>query len=125
MRVQSAQSARVFEELGRTAPEVVDDAIRSTDVLLRGYELAIPEAERKRVSFYFSLGSQNEDPRGQALDGEATIVVSGFNAATGLVDLYFLMARSSWIERQAELDRLVPPPKSWMKRLAQLIRMAI
>lgn len=125
MRVQSDQSARVFEELGRTAPEVVDDAIRSSDVLLRGYELALPEAERKRVSFYFSLGSQNEDPRGQALDGETTIVVSGFNAATGLVDLYFLMARSSWIERQAELDRLVPPPKSWVKRLAQLIRMAI
>ena len=125
MQVQSRQTAQVFEELSRAAPRVEDDAIRSTDALLRGYELALPEADRKRVSFYFSLGSLNEDLRGEALDGEATIVVSGFHAAAGLVDLYFLMARSTWIENEADLDRLVPPPKSLMRRLARLIRFAL
>ena len=125
MQVQSRQTAQVFDELSRAAPRVADDAIRRTDALLRGYELALPEADRKRVSFYFSLGSLNEDLRGEALDGEATMVVSGFHAAAGLVDLYFLMARSTWIENEAELDRLVPPPKSLMRRLGRLIRFAV
>ena len=125
MRVQSQQTARVFEQLGRTVPQVQDDAVRASDRLLRGYELALSEADRKRVSFYFSLGTQNQDLRGEVLDGETTIVVSGFTAAAGLVDLYFLMARSTWIETEAELARDLPPSKRWMRRLARLIRFAV
>jgi hypothetical protein len=56
------------------------------------------------------------------LDGEATLVVSGIPAAAGLVDLYYQMARSNWITTPAELDRLLPPPSGWMRRLAKLIR---
>ena len=125
MRAQSRQTALVFEQLGRVTPEVADDGIRTTDALLRGYELAVPPAERKRVSFYFMLGSQNEDPRGMIQDGEATVVVSGFHAAAGLVDLYFLMARSTWVTSEAQLDQYLPPPKGWVRRLARVIRLAL
>jgi hypothetical protein len=59
------------------------------------------------------------------LDGEATVIVSGFQASAGLVDLFYLMARTTWIEREADIDRLVPAPRGLLTRVAQLIRFAM
>jgi hypothetical protein len=42
-----------------------------------------------------------------------------------VVDLYYLMARTTWIERQAELDRLLPPPGGLMRRIAAVIKNAL
>lgn len=125
MQVQSQQTARFAEQLGYVTPEVEAEATRSADVILRGFEESLPETERKNVSFYFTLGTQNQDPRGMLLDAEATIVVSGFHGAAGLVDLYFVMARSTWINAQAELDRLLPPRRGLMRRVARLIRIGL
>ena len=119
IRVQSQETSRFADQLGYTEPDVDTTATRSTDALIRGYEQSLPEAERKRVSFYFSLGSQNEDPRGIDSDGEVSLIVSGVQAAAGLVDLYYLMARSTWIKNERALDALVPPPSalsSWIAR---------
>jgi hypothetical protein len=125
MQVQSQQTARFAEQLGYVAPEVEAEATRSADTILRGFEESLPEAERKNVSFYFTLGTQNQDPRGMVLDAEATMVVSGFHGAAGLVDLYFLMARSTWITRQPELDRLLPPRRGLLRRVARTIRIGL
>jgi hypothetical protein len=125
MQVQSQQTARFAEQLGYVTPDVEEAATRSADVMLRGFEASLPEAERKNVSFYFMVGQQNQDPRGMLLDAEATMVVSGFHGAAGLVDLYFVMARSAWITTQAELDRLLPPRRGWTRRIARLIRTAL
>jgi hypothetical protein len=125
MEARAQQTARFAQQLGYTTPDVDTLATRSTDSMLRRYELAIPEAERKRVSFYFTLGTHNEDPRGMMLDGEATIVVSGLPAAAGLVDTYYLMARSTWVTTPAELDRLLPPPSGFWRRVAELVRTAL
>jgi hypothetical protein len=43
----------------------------------------------------------------------------------GLVDLYSLMARSTWIETQEELDRLIPPYKTWQRRLGRFARLVL
>ncbi len=121
MASQSEQTARLAEQLGDETPNLETAAARSTDALFLGYQRGVPEAERKRVSFYYLLGTQNQDPRGLMLDGEATLVVSGIPAAGGLVDLYYLMARSTWITTPEELNRLLPPPSSLMRRLAKLV----
>jgi len=125
MEVQAAQSANFAEQLGYVTPDVDTLATRSTDTLLRGWEADIPEAERKRVSFYFTLGTHNEDPRGMLLDGEATFVVSGLPAAAGLVDLYYVMARSTWVSSQAELNQLLPPPSGFWRRVADWVGKAM
>jgi hypothetical protein len=124
MQTQSQQTTRFAEQLGYTTPDLETEATRRTDTLLRGYEQAIPEAERKEVSFYFALGTQNQDARGMMLDGEATLLVSGFNAAGGLVDLYEVMARSTWIETPSELEALLPARSRLMQRLANWLRVA-
>lgn len=122
---QQRQTARFAEQLGAVTPPGDETAMRSSDALIRGYELGMSEAERKRMSFYFTLGTQNQDPRGLMLDGEATLITSGIPATAGLVDLYYLMARTTWVRTQPEIDRLLPPPRGFMRRLARLIRPAL
>ena len=77
------------------------------------------------MSFYFSLGSQNQDPRGIMQDGEASVIVSGLHAATGLVDLYYIMARSTWIQERAQLEELLPRPRGLKARIARIIRLVL
>jgi len=122
MEVQSAQTVKFGDQLGWTTPEVDSSATLSADAMIRGYEQGLSAAERKAVSFYFSLGSQNQDPRGLMQDGEATVLVSGIHAAAGLVDLYYIMARSTWIETPAQLDALLPRPRGLMARVGRMIR---
>jgi hypothetical protein len=125
IRTQSRQTANFADQLGFTRPDVDTSAVRRADALLRGFESSLSEAERKSVSFYFSQGTQNQDPRGLMLDGEATLVVSGFHAAAGVVDLYYLMARSTWVETPAEIDRLLPKPGRLTRMLSRWFRHAL
>jgi hypothetical protein len=65
------------------------------------------------------------DDRGLMSDGEATLIVSGPQAAAGLADLFYMMARTTWVERPAELERLLPRPSSLMSKFAYWIRAAL
>ena len=122
MRTQSRQTATFADQLGDTHPALDTTATRRTDEMMRGYEASIPAAERKRVSFFFAEGSQNMDQRGLMSDGEAMLIVSGPQASVGLVDLFYMMARSTWVERQQELDRLLPPRSRLIHGFARWIR---
>lgn len=124
MEAVSAQTAKFADQIGYIDPEV-DSAATRADAVLRGYETGLSDADRKAVSFYFSLGSQNQDPRGIMQDGEASVIVSGLHAAAGLVDLYYVMARSTWIDDRAQLDRLLPRPRGLQARLARFIRLVL
>jgi hypothetical protein len=122
IRAQERQSAKFTEQLTFTTPDVDTTAMRSNDALLTSFERSRPEAERRRTSFYFTVGTQNMDDRGLASDGEASVIVSGYHAAAGVVDLYNVMARSQWITTQEELDRYIAPPSGWMRRLVRWIK---
>jgi len=122
MRVQSRQTATFAEQLGDTHPAVDTAATRRADAMMRGYEASIPESERKHVSFYFAEGSHNMDDRGVMSDGEATLIVSGPQASAGLVDLFYMMARTTWIDRPAELEPLLPRRASIIHFFARLVR---
>ncbi len=125
MQARTEETTKFAEQLGYSDPDVDTAATRSTDAMFRGYEQSLPESERERFSFYFSLGSQNQDPRGIVSDAEATLIVSGVQASAGLVDLFYLMARSTWIDDQRSLDAFVPRHAGWMQRLAWFIRAAL
>jgi phosphatidylserine/phosphatidylglycerophosphate/cardiolipin synthase-like enzyme len=122
MRVQSRQTTSFAEQLGDTHPAVDTAATRRADQMMRSYEASIPEAERKRVSFYFAEGSHNMDDRGLMSDGEAMLIVSGPQASAGLVDLFYMMARTTWVDRPVELERRLPRQSSLISRFARWIR---
>jgi hypothetical protein len=119
---QSRQTSRFADQLGYVEPALDTAATRQADAMLRAFEQSLPEAERKRVSFYFTVGTQNEDPRGLMSDGEATVVTSGFQGITGLVDLYYLMARSTWVTTRDELEQHLPTGSALARLLARLAR---
>jgi hypothetical protein len=122
MRVQSRQTATFGAQLGDTHPAVDTTATRRADETTRSYEASIPQAERRRVSFYFAEGSHNMDQRGLMSDGEATLIVSGPQAAAGLIDLFYMMARTTWIDRPAQLEQLLPHRSSIIHRFARWVR---
>jgi hypothetical protein len=93
--------------------------------LLQAYQASRPPADSTRLTFYFTVGTQNQDPRGALLDGEAVFVLSGMSGAVGLIDTYSLLARSTWIETEAELDKLLPPYKTWQRRLGRFARLVL
>jgi hypothetical protein len=47
------------------------------------------------------------------------------SGAVGLFDLYSLLARSTWIETEQDLDRLLPPYKKWQRRLGRFARLVL
>jgi phosphatidylserine/phosphatidylglycerophosphate/cardiolipin synthase-like enzyme len=125
LRDQAQATDRLADAIGAPIPPSDTAAARAADQRLQGYERSLSPSDRKRLSFYFALGSFNHDLRGQVLDGEASVVVSGFDASAGLVDLFYLMARTTWIDADADMDRLVPPPHGLLARLARLIKYAL
>jgi hypothetical protein len=121
IRLQAQETARLAEAIG-TAQRVDSATARAADLLLQGFERSLSEAERKQITFYFSLGTQNHDLRGLMLDGETSVIVSGFQASSGLVDLFYLMARTTWIQSDSEIDRLVPAPRGLLARFARFLQ---
>jgi hypothetical protein len=122
MRSQAQRTIRLADALGGPPAAVDTTAGQAIDALIQGYEQSLTNADRKRLSFYFAVGSQNHDPRGILSDGETAVIVSGVQASAGLIDLFYLMARTTWVESNADIDRLVPPPRGLLARFAHLLR---
>lgn len=125
LREQSRQTARLADAIGAPLPPADTAADRAADALLQGYERTLSPAERKQLSFYFANGSQNHDPRGLMLDGESVVIVSGVHTSAGLVDLFYLLARTTWVQDDSEIDPLVRPPAGMMARIARILRSAM
>ena len=120
-----AEQARRGTKTGLYDDTLSTAAVESIMKLLGAYAASRPSADSARMTFYLTIGTQNEDPRGQLLDGEAVFALSGMSAAVGLVDLYSLLARSTWIETKEELDKLIPPYKTWQRRLGRFSRLVL
>jgi hypothetical protein len=125
LQTQAEETGKFTEQLSYTTPDVDTTAMRRNDEMLNAYEQSRPQAERARVNFYFSVGSQNEDDRGLASDGEAAVIVSGYHAASGVVDLYNVITRSRWVTTPEEVDRYLPPKSSFIQRLGRWLKAAL
>ncbi len=95
------------------------------EALVKGFEATRTAEQRRHVNYYLALGTQNHDSRGLMLDGEATVIISGPEAASALVDFYFLMARSTWVTTLDELDTHIPPADGLIRRLARFMRFVL
>jgi hypothetical protein len=125
IRAQSRATGKLAADVAGGQAQPDSAAAQAADSLLQRYQRSSPAAERDRMSFYFALGSQNHDPRGLMLDGEASVIVSGFPASAGLVDLFYLMSRTTWVRSEADIDTLLPQPRGLLAKLAHFIRFAM
>jgi hypothetical protein len=125
MYIARAQQAQRGTRTGLYDDTLSTAAVAATETLVKAYLASRPPGDSARMSFYFTVGTQNQDPRGMLLDGEAVFVLSGLSAAVGLFDLFSLMARSTWIETEAEMDRLLPPYSKWQRRIGRFSRLVL
>lgn len=79
-------------------------------------------SDPQAIGFWLMIGSANMDYRSMFLDGEVMAFVSGAAALQGFVDFLSLSVLTTWIESQAELDALLPPPSALKRRIANWMR---
>ena len=103
-------------------PEEAEEAV---DKLLSTYWNSLTEEEKRRVMYYLSIGSQNQDYRGTIMDGEVAAVISGYYSLIGVVDLFFMSATTTWVDNIEDLDELLPPESGWRRWLGRYIQKAL
>ena len=56
--------------------------------------------------------------RSLLLDGEVALTVAGLGAQSGLVDFAIVAGLSTWVERQEQIDALLPTPNTLQRLVA-------
>ena len=90
--------------------------------MLDGAVAMMSAAERRALGYWLLSGSANMDYRSMFLDGEVMAFVSGRAALQGFVDYLTLTLLTTWVETQDQLDRLLPPPSTFQRRVSNWMR---
>jgi hypothetical protein len=75
--------------------------------------------------YYLLLGSANADYRSMFMDGEASVLLSGWSGVVGLIDFSIIASLSVWIDDLEMLDALLPPPSDLQRAVTQRLRPAL
>ncbi|MEZ5293158.1 MAG: hypothetical protein R2745_18905 [Vicinamibacterales bacterium] len=100
----------------RALPESVWKAGRQ--LIAARAERLTPE-EVARFVQYLQVGSSNMNDRSMLLDGEVALTVAGLGAQSGLVDFAIVCGLSTWVERQDQIDALLPVPSAFQRLIAR------
>ena len=93
--------------------------------LWSAFQEELSPAAEERVIYYLLVGSANQDYRSMFMDGEASVLISGWSSVVSLVDFGLLINLSVWVDDLDLLDRLLPPPSASQRRLARWLRPAM
>ena len=103
----SCQGAEVLLDLcGQLARRYADD----------------PPPQARDALYYLTVGSKNQDPRSAFLDGEVAFVVAGPWSLAYYADFIALMADTTWIETEGQLEELISIDEEKARQLGRLIR---
>jgi hypothetical protein len=105
-------------------PLVEQDRFELVKPLLLAEAGLAPELAARSL-FYLSVGSRNQDVRGAILDGEVLYLVSGAWSLSAYADMFLLFGSTTWIESAEEMERLLPPPSEWKRRIGRWLRKVI
>ena len=116
------------------------DQLSRTDASVREFQLAM-EADREamlrawwddlsveareRIVMYLTVGSHNMDNRGQVMDGEVSVVVSGLYAMTAYFNFFYLVNVTTWVESVEELEAMLPPANFLIRMLGRYSKNAL
>lgn len=89
------------------------------------YVSQLSPTDRTRVAQFFTIGSQNQNNRSFALDGEVALVVTGWSAVFGLPDFFVIAGLCHWVEDIEEFEELFPRYRGLQRRISRLIRIAV
>jgi len=84
-----------------------------------------PPPGAQNALYFLTVGSKNQDPRSANLDGETSFIVAGPWSLFYYPDFLGLMANTTWIEKQEQLDELISVEEEKARRLGQMIHKVI
>jgi hypothetical protein len=133
--VSRPEMAAVLEayvsQLLRTYPAKSDVRVAAealaaaSDRLVAAHRASLTPGERERLVYYLLLGSANADYRSMQMDGEASVLLSGWSGVVGVIDLSLIVNLSVWIDDLEMLDALLPPPGEFKRGAARWARPAL
>ena len=83
------------------------------------------EETRDRFVLYLTVGSHNMDIRGQVMDGEVSLVVSGLGALTAYLNMMYVAGVTTWVESGEELETMLPPSNGLIRWFARAMKNAL
>jgi hypothetical protein len=87
-----------------------------------GRLLEDPPPGAEDALYFLTVGSKNQDTRSAMLDGENSFVVAGPWSLVYYPDFMALMANTTWIEEQEQLEELISIEEAKAFRLGRMIR---
>jgi len=118
-------------QLLRTDPERSDvrqsaaALAAASEHLVSAFRSSLSPGDRERLVYFLLIGSANEDYRSMIMDGEASVLLSGWSGVVGLIDFSLIVNLSVWIDDLEMLDALLPPPSPFQRGVARRIRPAL
>jgi hypothetical protein len=110
---------------GFDARAAADSLAAASDHLVASYRASRSPAERERMMYFLMIGSANQDYRSMLMDGEASVLLSGWSGVVGVIDFSLIASLSVWIDDLDMLDALIPPPSALVRDLARRLRFAL
>jgi hypothetical protein len=115
------ERARLVAERGqdRDVTEMTRSLMPHLNRLYAACERTTSEESRKSALWYLTVGSQNQNYRSMALDGEVLVVVAGPDAQIALADFVLLAGLTEWIDTPEELEKYLPAAGGFKRRLSR------
>ena len=102
--------------------EVADSLARASAELENAFRAHLSPRDREHIAYYLVVGSANQDYRSMFLDGEASVLLSGWSGIMGLIDFGLIANLSVWVDDLDMLDELLPPPSGFQRRASRWVR---
>jgi phosphatidylserine/phosphatidylglycerophosphate/cardiolipin synthase-like enzyme len=126
LRSYLEQRSRQVREGPSVGEDPMADAMQQIGQVLITPDLRnVPKEELARWAFFLQVGSPNQDYRSMVMDGEAAVLVSSWTSLYAVPDFVLLTGLVTWIDDQAELNRLLPPPGRTRRGIARWLRLGL
>jgi hypothetical protein len=86
-------------------------------------EAVTPEVARK-IMFYLTIGSQNQNYRSSIMDGEVTVLIARLRAMAAYLDLVGVLMETTWVDTEEELEELLPHQSGKLRWVGRYLRNA-
>lgn len=117
-RLRSLSGEESFPDLSKTTGELAEAGQR---IIADLYE-RLSYLERRKIVYYFTVGSQNMNYRSMLMDGESTYLISYFGALHGVLDFANLAGLCKWPENRDELDKILKPYSGMQRKIGRFAR---
>ena len=98
---------------------------QSSQQMVDAFVASLTPEYRARVAYFLIVGSANQDYRSMFMDGEASVLLSGWSGVIGLIDFSLIVNLSVWVDDLALLDDLLPPPTGLQRAIGRQARPAL